>query len=458
MVLNTAPAAPVHVRVAERMENTGNRDLTYLDVILPTAVDLGRSNLTVHMGGEALTPVATSADPAAPFRLQFPSPWPPKQRREILLEYDLNSDPLGGGVAAGTPQGVYLADPHALPVWPAPVGFFASSDVLSRDERFELTLPADFRVVASGRQQQRRLADGRVLYRFRTSGKELPSFVIAGRYQEQRLKTNGRDVLFWTFQSLDIAVAQKVAERLTATAATFTRLFGPLSKPGPLRLVEAPAGLLSPEIASPGQPAAAASFPQGLLLGTRAFSEELASEPILRVAEAELARIWFGWRLPLRSEVDTLLGRGLGRFAVALAASARGGPPARRQEIERLLAEYDRARVLGDEGSVLRPPEQSTPPQLAADSLKAALFLADLEDRTGRDNFEEAIRRLQLAIAGRGLTLSLDDLRASLETSSGMVMADVFRRWLNQPGVPDEFRNRYQPGGDVAAAEFRRQR
>ncbi len=35
-----APAAPVHIRVAESMENTGNRPLAFLDVSLPTA---GRS-------------------------------------------------------------------------------------------------------------------------------------------------------------------------------------------------------------------------------------------------------------------------------------------------------------------------------------------------------------------------------------------------------------------------------
>ena len=103
------------------------------------------------------------------------------------------------------------------------------------------------------------------------------------------------------------------------------------------------------------------------------------------LAEAELARIWFGWRVPLRPDTDTLLGRGLGLFAVALAAEAREGPPARRLEIVRLLAEYDRARAPGDDGSLLRPPEQSTPQQLAANALKAALFLADLDDLAGTE-------------------------------------------------------------------------
>jgi hypothetical protein len=427
--------------VIERMENTGNRPLAYLDVSLPTAGDPA-SKLAIRIDGEPATLEPRSDDPAAPFRVQFDPPWPTRQRREIVLEYDLATDPVSGGVASVTTNGFYLADPRALPFWLTPAGFFAGSDVLTRDERFELTLPADFRVLASGRQQRRRTTGTNVLYSFRTSGQELPSFVIAGRYQEQITRTPGGNLVFWTFRPLDPAVAQTAAMRLTATVATFTGLFGPLPRPGPLRVIEAPAGLLSPDAAA-GQPAAAASFPQGLLLGPRAFDLDIASEPVLRIAEAELVRIWFGWRVPLRADTDTLLRRGLGLFAVAFAAEAREGQPARRAEILRLLGKYDRARPAGDEGSLLLPPEQSTPQQLAASSLKAALFLADLDDLAGPGKFEEAIQRLQLAIAGRGLTLSLDDLRASLETSTGVPLADVFRQWLNRPGVPDGFRQRY---------------
>ena len=164
---------------------------------------------------------------------------------------------------------------------------------------------------------------------------------------------------------------------------------------------------------------------------------------MLRLAEAELVRTWFGWRVPLRPEMETLLGPGLGMFAVALAAEARGGQPARRLEIVRLLADYDRTRVPGDDGSLLRSPAESTPQQRAADALKAALFLAALDDLAGQDNFERAVRRLQDAMAGRGLSLALDDLRSSLESTAGTAMADVFRLWLNRPGIPDDFRARY---------------
>jgi len=436
MALGTAAAtsAPVHLRITDRIENTGNRPLEYLDVNLPSAIDPAKNNVSIRIDGKPATPLAGSADPASPLRLRFDPPWPVRQAREFILEYDLATDPVSGGVAAVAPEGFYLADPRALPSWLTPVGFFARGDVLDRDERFEITLPADFRVVASGRQQGKRSRDGAVLYRFRTSGSELPSFVVAGRYQELIVPTANGNLLFWTFRALDPGAAQAAAERLTATVAIFTTVFGPLPRPGPLRLVEAPAGLL---------PDVAASFPQGLLLSPQAFEQGIASESMLRAAEAELVRIWFGWQVPLRGDTEIVLGRGLGLFAFALAAEARGGQPARRAEIARLLADYDRARVNGDEGSLQRLPEQSTPPQLTVDSLKAALFLANLDDLAGQNKFEEAIQRLQLAFPGRGLTLSIDDLRSSLETSTGSPMADVFRQWFGRPGVPEEFRERY---------------
>jgi hypothetical protein len=455
MVLVGAPVepAPVRLRVVDQLQNTGNDALTYLDVRLPAGVDLTKNRLTIRVDGKPVVPTAESPDPAAPFRVKFVPPWPVRQRREIVLEYDLSTNPASGGVASETPNGFYLADPHALPFWLTPVGVFSSGEMLTRDERIEVALPADFRVVASGKQRRKRTADGRFLYRFRTPGKGLPSFVIAGRYQQQVAETPDGELVFWTFQPLDPSLTQMAANRLTATVATFVRLFGPFPKPGPLRVVQAPAGLLPPAI--PDEGVAAASFPQGLLLGPHAFDKGLASEPVLRVAEAELARIWFGWRVPLGPNVDTLLGRGLGLFAVALAAEARGGQPARRMEIMRLLEEYDRARISGDDGALLRPPEECTPQQLAANALKAALFLAGLEDDAGQDQFEQAIRRLQFAMVGRGLSLSLDDLRSSLETSTGTSLADTFRLWLNHPGVPEDFRQRYSAS---SARLFRRQK
>ncbi|MGA8366354.1 MAG: hypothetical protein WB716_03475, partial [Candidatus Acidiferrales bacterium] len=50
----------------------------------------------------------------------------------------------------------------------------------------------------------------------------------------------------------------------------------------------------------------------------------------------------------------------------------------------------------------------------------------------------------QLVALFSGEEAGYDDLRAELELSSGKDLAEMFRVWLNQKGIPEEFRARYQ--------------
>jgi aminopeptidase N len=44
----------------------------------------------------------------------------------------------------------------------------------------------------------------------------------------------------------------------------------------------------------------------------------------------------------------------------------------------------------------------------------------------------------------RGQQASYDSLRSALEASTGKNLAELFRIWLNEKGMPAEFRDRYQ--------------
>ena len=48
----------------------------------------------------------------------------------------------------------------------------------------------------------------------------------------------------------------------------------------------------------------------------------------------------------------------------------------------------------------------------------------------------------------RGQEASYDSLRSALEESSGKNLAALFRVWLNQDGIPADFRSRYQANGN----------
>src|ERR1700747_880427 len=44
----------IHVQVSDKLENIGDRSLTYLDVALPDGPSFGTSNVSVTVGGRAI--------------------------------------------------------------------------------------------------------------------------------------------------------------------------------------------------------------------------------------------------------------------------------------------------------------------------------------------------------------------------------------------------------------------
>ena len=75
------------------------------------------------------------------------------------------------------------------------------------------------------------------------------------------------------------------------------------------------------------------------------------------------------------------------------------------------------------------------------DVYEAALFFAALEDASGKEHFERAIRRVLRARAGK--EFAEGDLISALEAETGRDLAGMFHAWLDRPGVPDDFRTRY---------------
>ena len=106
-----APSAPVRVRVADRMENTGNRPLAYLDVTLPAAIAAGRSNLTIRVDGRTVPPVPVSDAPGRPSAGSVRSALAATTATGSGSRIRLLDRSRPGGVAGATPEGFYLADP-----------------------------------------------------------------------------------------------------------------------------------------------------------------------------------------------------------------------------------------------------------------------------------------------------------------------------------------------------------
>jgi hypothetical protein len=442
----SVPPIHVHVHLTDRMVNAGFRALDHLDFQFPSGRSFGTTHLMVRVNGQEVNVEPVSRQPGAAWRVPFEPPWAKQTARTIAFDYDLEPQANDRDAVGAAESGFYVAAPDALPQWLAPPGAFSVADVSGRKEQMEITAPSDFRVLAGGRESRRTRRGAVTVFRYRVSDAAGPAYLIAGRYLQQTVKTENGEVIFWTLTPFDARTAQVVANRLGATFATYRTIFGDAGdKSLPLRIVETSAMPAAAEGESPGD--SGASFPYGVLLDRGAFAR-ISSEPVLQLAEYELAHTWLSWWSRIRPDSEVLLSRGLGMFAVVLAAETREGQAARRAGVGRLLAHYDRARAHEGGGPLIAPPAAFTAGQRAVAAYKAALFCAALEDLAGRNPFDKAMRLLLEPMKGR--QISYEELRASLEFATGGNLAGVFRTWLNRPGIPDAFRARYAPARVVS--------
>jgi hypothetical protein len=223
---------------------------------------------------------------------------------------------------------------------------------------------------------------------------------------------------------------------------TLTEFFGPtpVGKVA-VRVVEAPTPLPA-DFGSSLDPGGV-SIPEGVLLDPRALQPNrgIASEAVLELTEYELARTWFGWRVRPRPEAQILMGRGMGLFGQVIAAEGRGRNE-RRELVASLIARYDEARSIASDRRLMEPPVGYSHGERVSTGYRAALFIVALEDLCGHDNLRAALRDI---ISTRAASdTSYEELRAATEFASGRDLAEMFRTWLIRPGIPDEFRDRYQ--------------
>ncbi len=99
-------------------------------------------------------------------------------------------------------------------------------------------------------------------------------------------------------------------------------------------------------------------------------------------------------------------------------------------------------------------PPSSEKPQKEEDSrvlrVKSFLFFYALQDRYGQETFRKATQYMLHARRERGFELS--DLIAAFEEQTHQNVAEFVRMWMKHPGVPEEFRARYEGSAAATAA------
>ncbi len=436
-----ASPAHLHVRAAYRLRNIGNGELAFLEATLPGEQAQGRRNLRAWTDGHEVTLQPAGDGDVRSVRVPFDPPWPPKKRRVLVFEYDLDPAPPGYALLAVNEGAFHSRDAAAFPLLRPPAGAIVEHGRPPTESRLHVLTPQDFLVFAGGLEQGSRPRAGETEFRFGVSKGSFDPFVVAGRYQQQRVKASGVTVLFWTFEPLPAAQAQLAAARLAGTFQTFRATFGPLWKtPPPIRVIETLAQLTQ----RPGGAgdAAGVDLPAGALLNRRAFELGVTSDSFLNLAEHELAHTWFGQASEPWRRTEAVLGEGLAEYATVVAAEARGGEAARRRQAALLLGWFDQSRQQAPDKPLLQLDPSDPYEQRVFGYNKGALFFLALEDRYGKENGRRSLARVVRSLHGRRFGYA--DLRSALELETGEKLADFFRLWLDQTGIPDDVRARYE--------------
>jgi hypothetical protein len=446
ILVSGASPGRIHFHVADELENAGDRPLRSLEVRLPDGPVFGEQNLRVLIEGAEVSTQRSSQADVRMMRAPFDPPWEQNGKRKVVTEWDLVPEASARGTIVASPDGFFIADETALPLWQTPNGVFALGGTNPGKELLTVFAPPDFRVLAPGKPLKRTADGNYVAQRFLINpANDFLPYVVAGRYQEKVIHSRQGEIQFWTFHTMDGPAAQPAADRLSSSMKAFTEYFGPASQgKSATRIVEAPAELPA-EFGAPGDPGGA-SFPEGVLLDSRAFKQGVASETVLQLAEYELARTWFGWRVRPRLEAQILMGRGVGLFGLVVAAEGRGQDQ-RRRLVASLIDRYDEARAAAPDKRLMEPPAGYSRAERISTGYRGALFFVALEDLCGHDNLRTALRDIVRTRASSDT--GYEELRSAAESASGKDLAEMFRVWLVQPGIPNDFRARYQKSSNA---------
>jgi len=434
----------LHIIGRFKLQNNGNSDLTFVDVTLPEEKVFGLQNVRMELDGREIAPENIpeeyQQDNPNAVRIPFSPPWQRKKSLELVVEYDLVSpQDTGSRITLGDDE-FHLGSRGWFPVLQPPKHVLSPFPKRPKVTPYAVRVPSNFLVLARGTPKDRKQEGGETEYRFALLQGDLPPYVIAGNYVESPVQRAPDSATLWTLKPLPSS-PQDAAVQIAQAWDLLERNFGPLD-----RNMAAPHVVESPELrghTSEDEPgAAAAAFPGGVLVNPAALALGIDSDQFLQMVTHSLAHDWFGDEMYPAPDAALGLGEGLPEYATIVIDEARNGAAARRERIQRYLREYDEARKSADEKALGITMLTDSPGQRRIALAKAALFFVALEDACGAEAMQSGLKQMVELL--RDQEASYDSLRSALEEASGKNLAELFRVWLNQKGVPQDFRERYQ--------------
>jgi hypothetical protein len=447
---SAGPPPELRIRSSYTLQNTGLSDLAFIDVIFPDEKIYGRTGLHVEWNGHEVTPeklpVEYQQERPDTLRLACDPPWTRKEQRSLQIDYSFVAPAEQGARITLGAGNFHLSSRGWIPLPQPPNRVLAPYPARPPKTFYSVRVPDNFLVLAGGKLAGRKKAGGESEYRFELRKDDLPAYVVAGRYVDSSSRGKSAekaDVSFWTLQPLEGDPAA-AAQGIAAAWSALQQDFGPLDKniPGP-HIVE------SQELrarAGEENQSAAASFPGGALVNSTALALGFQSDQLTQEINEALAHSWFGVEMYPVPDAAVGIGEGLPNYATIVVDESSGGDAARRRRVRQFLDAYETgvqkyAGTPNCEQSIVTTMLYDSFPRRRIAAAKAALFFIALEDAYG----EASVRSGLAQVVGllRGKEVGFNDLRAALEQTTGKNLAEPFRVWLFNTGIPQGFRDRY---------------
>jgi len=442
------PQPHIEIRAWYRLVNTGNQALHSILIRLPNRQSYDVSNIHAHLDGKEVASHSLIGGASETSQITFESPWAQKQPHELIFSYDVSRGITRQALTLfSADDSFYLSPGGWCPELQPPKGTFAKLNGPRRSWEFTLRIPEGFAVHASGHERGTKKSGGEIVHRFEQQSRDYLPFAIAGRYQVREIRVAGKIIVFWTRRSLAQDDARRIGDYVAQIASGLDAVLGArASHPETVWVVECPCSGRTVGLAVPEGASAAALSTYGPIPDAALIDEDGVSSGTIPSVASKFVPSWLGLPWGLTQERLSMPIAELRSYASSVAELSAGRQETREHEIAGLLAQFDSGRASEAKGIEnekernrwLQAPEKKDP-------FKSLLFFFALEDQYGREPLHHAIARMIHARRGRGY--DLDDLRSALEAETGQSVAEFFRRWLDQPGIPGDFRARYLQAG-----------
>lgn len=448
------PGPPPHIAIKSSYEltNNGTAPLSVLELRLPGRRRFKTSNVELAWDGQAV-----NSEPSPDFPrntvLQLPQAWKVSVQHSLHITMSLETPgPEEASYLGFAPDAFFLpAEGWAPELLPAR-GIFATGGTPPDKWNLTLHVPKDFVVHTSGDKTKTSKHGEETTIHARQRIVDIYPYVIAGRYVTKQIGSSRQKIYLWTRKPQDPGDIRAVSDSLVKTLKNYNSVFGARSVANP------PAGFFGrhPTPGKNGLPLWLAECPvtpgcfternplNAQVLGTK---DEVRSGEMISLDSAmidpgpglkkmalatapALAASWLGYgQNPGFYEQDPPLSA-FPAFAAAVGDEALNGASARTETIRRALALV---------------PKNSPPPgkeDAATLHAKSFLFFYALQDRYGQETFRKAVRHMLDTRRNSGF--NLDDLIAAFDEESHGNTAAFVRLWMKHPGIPADFRAKYE--------------